>query len=114
MIQPGIDTILKLFNFEKEVEDADYIFTGEGKIDKQTLYGKTIFGIAQIAKKHNVPIIAIAGSIDDDIKEKDLKELGIIKQIAISKGYDVDYSIKNAKKLYKQCLISLLKELIKS
>ena len=114
LIQPGIDTILKLFNFEKEATDADYIFTGEGKIDKQTLYGKTIFGIAQIAKKHNVPIIAITGSIDDDIKEKDLKELGIIKQIEISKGYDIDYSIKNAKKLYKQCLISLLKELTKS
>ena len=71
----GIQLVLKHTGFERKIIDADYIFTGEGSIDSQTKYGKTLSGIAVIAKKHKVPIIALAGMVGDDIEE--LYDMGI-------------------------------------
>ncbi|MDY4849520.1 MAG: glycerate kinase [Bacilli bacterium] len=107
----GIDTILELLDFEKEIIDAEYIFTGEGKVDQQTLKGKAIYGVAKIAKKHHIPLIVICGKLDDDIKKEDLDQLGIIKAIPISSNYDLNYALSHAKELYKQNLIKLLKDL---
>lgn len=65
----GIDLILKHTEFEEKIKDASYIFTGEGSVDNQTQYGKTIAGIANMAKSYNVPIIVLAGKVGDDIEE---------------------------------------------
>lgn len=110
-LKSGIDTILQLLHFEDEIKDADYIFTGEGKIDYQTLKGKAIYGIAKIANKHRVPLICICGLVDSSINQDNLKELGIIKAISISEGYDVNYSMTHAKDLYKSHLIKIIKDL---
>ena len=110
-LKSGIDTILQLLHFEDEIKDADYIFTGEGKIDYQTLKGKAIYGIAKIANKHHVPLICICGLVDSSINQDNLKELGIIKAISISEGYDVNYSMTHAKELYKSHLIKIIKDL---
>ena len=110
-LKSGIDTILQLLHFEDEIKDADYIFTGEGKIDYQTLKGKAIYGIAKIANKHRVPLICICGLVDSSINQDNLKELGIIKAISISEGYDVKYSMTHAKELYKSHLIKIIKDL---
>lgn len=71
----GIEMILRHTKFEDNIKDADYIFTGEGSIDSQTKYGKTIAGISEIAKVHNVPVIVLAGKVNDDINE--LYSIGI-------------------------------------
>lgn len=71
----GIQLVLKHSKFEEKIIHADYIFTGEGSIDTQTKYGKTLSGIASIAKKHEIPVIALAGSVGDDIEE--LYDMGI-------------------------------------
>lgn len=61
----GINTILDLFDFDSKIKDADFIFTGEGKIDSQSVDGKVISGIATRAKRQNVPVIALCGAIGD-------------------------------------------------
>jgi len=65
----GIDLIINSLQVEKHIKNADLVITGEGKIDAQTLNGKTVFGIAAIGKKYNVPVIAIAGKVGDGIDE---------------------------------------------
>jgi len=65
----GVDIILDAVEFEKRIKNVDLIFTGEGKIDNQTAYGKTIAGVLKIAQKNNIPVIAIAGKIDNNIDE---------------------------------------------
>ena len=62
-LKSGVEIILKAVQFEKHLEDADLVITGEGRIDSQTIYGKTPIGIAKVAKKYNLPVIGIAGSI---------------------------------------------------
>ncbi|HUS02010.1 MAG TPA: glycerate kinase [Chitinophagaceae bacterium] len=61
----GIDIILKYYNLEEKIKDADYIFTGEGSIDHQVAFGKTISGVIDLAKKYNKPVIAFAGNVED-------------------------------------------------
>lgn len=60
-LRKGIDTILEAIDFEKEIQDVDVIFTGEGKFDEQTSNGKVVDGIKRIANKVGVPVVVIAG-----------------------------------------------------
>ncbi|MEI1423607.1 glycerate kinase [Bacillus cabrialesii] len=62
-LKRGIDIVLEAVDFENEVQDADLVITGEGRIDSQTIYGKTPIGVAKTAKSYEVPVIGIAGSI---------------------------------------------------
>jgi len=48
------------------VRDADLVITGEGRIDSQTIHGKTPIGVARVAKRYNKPVIGIVGSVSDD------------------------------------------------
>ena len=63
-LQSGIDLIIKETKLEKKIKKVDLVITGEGKIDKQTLQGKTAYGVAKLAKKHKKKVIAIAGCLD--------------------------------------------------
>jgi glycerate 2-kinase len=65
-LKRGVDIILHAVNFEDVVKDADLVITGEGRIDSQTVYGKTPIGVAKVAKKYNVPVIGLAGSLSQD------------------------------------------------
>jgi glycerate 2-kinase len=65
-LKRGVDIILEAVNFEDVVKDADIVITGEGRIDSQTIYGKTPIGVAKAAKKYDVPVIGLAGSLSQD------------------------------------------------
>jgi glycerate kinase len=80
-LTPGIDIMLNTSNFESHCKNTDYIITGEGKIDDQSAMGKVLSGIAKIGKKHNIPVIAIAGSIE--ISNNSLYDLGITSMFSI-------------------------------
>ncbi|MDO4642408.1 MAG: glycerate kinase [Cardiobacteriaceae bacterium] len=57
----GITLVMQAVNLSKAIEDATLVITGEGQLDRQTRLGKVPFGVLQLARQHNVPIIAIAG-----------------------------------------------------
>ena len=65
-LKPGIDIVIEVVELEEAIKDADLVITGEGKIDSQTIYGKAPIGVAKIAKKYNIPVIAVAAIIGDD------------------------------------------------
>lgn len=69
VMQRGIDVVLEGSGFSKSVASSDLIFTGEGKSDRQTLSGKTAFGIAQMAADHGKPVILLSGAIDPESRE---------------------------------------------
>lgn len=64
-LQMGIQTVLDTVNFDQLISDADYIITGEGKLDSQSLRGKVVIGIAERAKKQNKYVISVVGGADD-------------------------------------------------
>lgn len=67
-LQMGIETVLDTVGFDDLLEGADLVFSGEGKIDSQSLRGKVVIGVARRTQKHNVPLIAIVGDIGDNIE----------------------------------------------
>ena len=66
----GIDVVLEALNYDEHLQNANYVITGEGKSDIQTLSGKAPMGIAQKAKQYNVPTILLSGAVDDEAKEQ--------------------------------------------
>lgn len=82
----GIDIILELIDFGSIIKDSDIIVTGEGKIDSQTLMGKTPSGILNYGLRSNIPVIAICGKIDwsDNLKKSNFKEIIQINPNTIS------------------------------
>ncbi|WP_407536971.1 glycerate kinase [Cetobacterium somerae] len=98
VFKQGVDEILKMIEFEKIISDADLIITGEGRIDNQSINGKTPIGIAKISKKYEKSVIAIVGSSS--------KELDLIYQNGIDLVLDIinepmnlDEAINNVKQL---------------
>ena len=68
-LKMGIDTVLETVGFDNVIKDADYIFTGEGKIDGQSLRGKVVIGVSRYAKKQSVPVICVVGGADGDLTD---------------------------------------------
>lgn len=66
-LMSGIETVLATTHFDSILDGADLVFTGEGKIDTQSLSGKVVIGVAERAAKKQVPVIAVVGDIGDDI-----------------------------------------------
>jgi glycerate kinase len=64
-IERGIDTVLDMLGFDDVLCSADAVFTGEGTLDRQSLCGKAIDGVARRAHAKNVPCVAFAGRIVD-------------------------------------------------
>lgn len=65
-LQMGIETVLDTVQFDSLLDGADMVFTGEGKIDSQSLRGKVVIGVARRTKKTGIPLIAIVGDIGDN------------------------------------------------
>jgi glycerate kinase len=71
----GIDFVLEYTHFAQQLTNADYIITGEGKIDQQTTRGKLISGIMKYALCSQVPVIAFCGTLDANLQ--DIRNLGL-------------------------------------
>ncbi|WP_034640539.1 glycerate kinase [Chitinilyticum aquatile] len=66
-LRPGIDIVLDALEFDARIADADLLITGEGRLDGQSLRGKSPIGVARRGKRAGLPVIALAGSVADDV-----------------------------------------------
>jgi len=64
LLLPGIEIVLDTVGFDKALEGADLVLTGEGRLDTQSLRGKVVIGVARRAKRRGVPVVAIVGGYD--------------------------------------------------
>ena len=80
----GIDLIKELADFDTKIKGADWIITGEGKLDDQTLSGKTISGVIKSSVAQNIPVAALCGSLDISVETQ--KEMGLAYAVSIVKG----------------------------
>ena len=65
-LKPGIEIVLEKVKFEDAVKGADFVITGEGKIDFQSIMGKAPVGVSKVCKRMGIPVIALAGGVADD------------------------------------------------
>ncbi|HEY5916126.1 MAG TPA: glycerate kinase, partial [Chryseolinea sp.] len=80
-IRRGMDFIAEFTSLEEKIRSADYVITGEGKVDSQTLAGKVVKGVADLAKKHKKPLIVIAGK--NELDPQQLAQLGVTGLITL-------------------------------
>ncbi len=84
-LRQGIEIVTDALNLDSLVADADLVITGEGRIDSQTIHGKVPVGVAKIAKRHNKPVIGLAGSLTADV--------GVVHDHGIDAVFSVIYTI---------------------
>lgn len=96
-LKSGIDMVLDMYHFDQMIENVDIVFTGEGRIDNQSVRGKVPIGVAKRAKKFGIPVIAIVGEISEDIDE--IFDYGISTVFSINlKAEDLNVSRYKSKK----------------
>lgn len=94
-IESGIEKVLDITNIDNHLKDADLVITGEGRIDKQSKYGKVPVGVAKRATAYNVPVIAIVGSIGEGASEVYSLGIDLIIDI-INKPMTLDEAMEDA------------------
>ena len=97
----GIETVLDLCDFNGALQNADFVITGEGRVDWQSANGKVIDGILKRANAYTVPVVAIAGSIGTGAEK--LYQKGLAAAFSImDKPMTLEEAIQNAETLYAQ------------
>ena len=107
-ISPGIELIMDYLHFDEIIRGAGLVITGEGKMDRQTLFGKVPVGIARAAASQQIPVIAITGQLDITA-DKELREAGLSAifpihpaPISLEKAMQPDYAYRNIRRTIEQ------------
>jgi glycerate 2-kinase len=109
---PGFELISNILQVEELIknEKFDLIITGEGQINHQTIFGKLPYGIARLGKKYQIPVIALAGSIEKGYDN--LYEEGLTSALSIVTGpMDLSYAMEHAEQLLYDSAFRLMKML---
>lgn len=89
-LKKGFNIVENAVKLEETIQQSSLVITGEGKLDNQIIFGKTPNGVAFIAKKHQIPVIGIAGKINRN------------QQIIYNTGIDALFSISTGPMSLKQ------------
>ncbi|MDR1368789.1 MAG: glycerate kinase [Dysgonamonadaceae bacterium] len=105
-LKPGIKLMLDTLHFQDKIKNADFIITGEGRVDKQTTMGKVPSGILEEAKKQNIPVIVIAGGVEDVREMNRAGFCGVFSivpgPVSLEKAMQSDYAKANITGLVSQ------------
>jgi len=111
-LERGINIVTRTTQLADKMKGADLIITGEGRIDFQTAFGKTPFGVAQIAEHLNIPVIALAGSLGEGYQSLYGKGFSGIFSI-IDKPMSLQEAIENAPQLLENAAVNVVRLWIK-
>jgi glycerate kinase len=107
-LRPGVEIVAEATGLASKIEGADLVITGEGKLDRQTVEGKTPVGVARIAKAQGVPAIAIAGALGEGYQE--VYDHGIDAALSIAPGsMALSESIRHARTLLADTAENLIR-----
>jgi len=96
--EAGVEVVAQACGLHQAVRGADLLFTGEGRLDDQTLRGKTAAGVARIARGEGVPVVALAGSLACGYQA--LYDAGIAAAFSLAPGpVDLAYALQHAERL---------------
>ncbi len=104
----GIDIVLNVCGFEKEIETADLVITGEGRIDGQSVQGKVLYGIGTRAKEKGVSVFAVGGAVRSDSEA--LLDHGITAMFSIANGpITLEYAMEHGCELIEQVVKNVMR-----
>lgn len=105
-IRPGIEVVMEAVGFQAMLKGCGLVITGEGKLDSQTAYGKTVIGVAREAHGRGIPVLALGGEVARGAEE--LQSMGITSILGISLGpISLDESIRRGGELLERTSFGL-------
>jgi len=111
-IVSGIEAIIAAIGLKRDLQDADWVITGEGRFDSQSLQGKVVSGIVKAAKQTNTKVAVIAGDIQ--LNSVDYEKFGITDAVALKDtDMTIEYAMKNVEKLLKNKTRNFIQKQIK-
>ena len=107
ILKPGVEIVLDAIGIDSILDGADYVITGEGRIDSQTAMGKAPAGVAKRAKNAGAAVIGIAGCVTDDAYLCNSEGIDAIfpvidKAMPLEEAMDRSVTVKNIRKEVKQ------------
>ena len=97
--EPGVERVLSLVGFDRLLQDADLVVTGEGRLDAQTAHGKVVAGVAAACARAGVPCVAVVGSVEPGATPP----AGVTATFPTTSGpMTLDYALAHATELYAQ------------
>ena len=100
-LRPGVDVLAEAIDFRSRLQGVDLVITGEGQIDGQTAYGKTIMGVASRAHALGIPVVAVTGGLASDYQS--IYQRGVASVMSITpRPMALDVSIENAYQLVSE------------
>jgi glycerate kinase len=106
-LRSGIEVVIETVGLEQELQRCDLVITGEGKLDHQTIFGKVPMGVAKCARKYDIPVIVLAGSVEENLEY--LHKEGITAYFSIAnKPLTLEESMKNAASLLKMTTLEIM------
>ena len=97
----GIEAVLSAIDFDKKLDGCDLVITGEGRLDRQSLYGKAVGGVCAAARKRGVPVAVVAGSVAEDVRALMGADISLIVALSDFEP-DTEKSMKNAADLLER------------
>lgn len=97
----GVDKVLDIAEIDRHLNGAELVITGEGQIDGQSIYGKVPIGVAKRALKHNVPVLALVGSVGEGASSVYSYGINAIVDI-VNKPMTLNEAVENAPRLIEQ------------
>lgn len=105
---PGFDLIAKYANLENQIQFVDYVISGEGSVDEQTINGKTISRIATLCKKHNKPLLVFCGRSQGNLEI--LYQHGVTAIFPITNGAtSLTNALSNARENLYNCVSNVIR-----
>lgn len=108
VLRPGVEIVLDEIGLENALQQAELVITGEGRLDAQTLMGKTPAGVAQLAKKYGKQVIAVAGCFGEGVEQ--CKQSGLFDACYAVEDILTETEKKHA--MEKECAIANLRQLV--
>ena len=94
----GIETVMARSNLRAELESADWVITGEGSFDRQSLYGKVVSGILTMASQSHTHLAVLAGQVN--MPQQEYQKIGIATAISCREdNMSLDYALANSRAL---------------
>lgn len=110
-LKSGIDLIMQIAEFKNNIKDADWIVTGEGRLDDQTLSGKALSGIISVAKQDKIKVAALCGSTD--LLPNEITNMGIAYcKTIMDKANSFEDAIENTPEYLEGLARDFIREII--
>jgi glycerate 2-kinase len=110
--RPGVEEVAETVGLEQALHGADWVFTGEGSVDAQTVMGKTPFGVAQVAARTGTRVVIFAGRVAPDASV--LLDQGVERLVAITaEGTPIERALRDGAQSLTQATAEVCRDLVR-